>query len=299
MRLWKDNNLGESIFYLLLPIGYESMRVPDEIRKCVCFVCSKTDDGSHVLRGTAFFLGIPIPGGKEHRIYLVTAKHVLDNIKHQRSDGEFFLRINDREGGSTLVPSNADDWHRHPDETVADDTAVLPWAPSLDQFDYLWVSVDPTALEQDMTRMDIGVGDEVFLPGLFIPHHGKTRNIPVVRVGNIAAIPNEFVNTLLGLIPAYLVEARSIGGLSGAPVFANVAGVRTIGTNVSIGTGPPIHFLGLMHGHFKVDPQNIDPSVGIIGDETINMGIAIVLPASRIFETIKDSESIEMRDSSN
>jgi hypothetical protein len=275
------------------------MRVPDEIRKCVCFVCSETDDGSVLARGTAFFLGIPRVGNEGHWVYLVTARHVLTAIKFQRPDGNFLLRLNARGGGATFVRTNVDSWHTHPDVALVDDAAVLPWAPPPDAIDYLFYPVDPVALEQQMTRMDIGVGDEVFLPGLFVHHIGRTRNIPIIRVGNIAAIPDEPVDTRIGQMPAYLIEARSIGGLSGAPVIVNASGARTIGGSLTVGSGPPFALLGLTHGHYKVDVQKLDPTSGNLDDEAINMGIAIVLPASRIFDIINSPELTKMRDKVN
>jgi hypothetical protein len=42
---------------------------------------------------------------------------------------------------------------------------------------------------------NVGVGNEMFLTGLFSPHAGKTSNIPIVRIGNIAAMPTERVLT--------------------------------------------------------------------------------------------------------
>lgn len=252
-------------------------------------------DGSVVPRGTAFFLAIPRVGHEGHWIYSVTASHVLKGIKSQRADGHFLLRVNAREGGVVHIPSNVEDWHYHPDETLADDAAVMFGGPLPNEIDYLCFPVDPAAQEQNMDRMDIGVGDEVFLPGLFVSHTGKTRNIPIIRVGNIAATPDEPVNTFIGSMPAYLVEARSIGGLSGAPVFVNVAGARNIGGVLAFGAGPPIHLLGLMYGHYKVDTPELDSASGNLHDEAINMGIAIVLPASRIFDIINSPELTEMR----
>ena len=60
---------------------------------------------------------------------------------------------------------------------------------------------------------------------------------------NIAMIPDEPVTTSLGDIKAYLVEARSIGGLSGSPAFVRETGAE--------GTGS-FYLLGLMHGHWGV-----------------------------------------------
>ena len=85
------------------------------------------------------------------------------------------------------------------------------------------------------------MGDEVFVVGLFRHRHGTQRNIPIVRVGNLAALTEEKVATNdFGLVDAYLIEARSIGGLSGSPVFLNLWVVRHVEKQVKHATGGPI-----------------------------------------------------------
>ena len=67
---------------------------------------------------------------------------------------------------------------------------------------------------------------------------------------------------------AYLVEARSISGLSGSPVFVNMAPYRTVeGTIISNGGHRPYYLLGLMHGHFDV-PSLTEDMVTDARDET-------------------------------
>lgn len=39
--------------------------------------------------------------------------------------------------------------------------------------------------------LNVGVGDEVFITGLFANFAGKVPNVPIVRVGNLAAYPEE------------------------------------------------------------------------------------------------------------
>jgi hypothetical protein len=206
------------------------MRVPDEVRKCVCFVCSEDVRGNIIPRGTAFFVGVNRAEGAEGIwIYLVTARHVLDGVRRTRPDGNLLLRVNAAQAGAVFVQSNVDQWVTHPDSTLVDDAAVLAWAPPPDQVDFRVFPMTGAATDDVLRKSDIGIGDEVFLPGLFVHHAGKERNIPVVRVGNIAAMPDEPVQTKIGAMDAYLVEARSIGGLSGSPVFVNAGAMRQVG----------------------------------------------------------------------
>lgn len=63
----------------------------------------------------------------------------------------------------------------------------------------------------------------MFVVGRFINSQGKVRNIPSVRFGNIAQMPHEPIeqNRVFGKYQqeSFLVEARSISGFSGSPVF--------------------------------------------------------------------------------
>jgi hypothetical protein len=72
-------------------------------------------------------------------------------------------------------------------------------------------------------QYDIGVGDETFVIGRFISREGKERNIPSVRFGAIAQMPAEPIILDGGIAQeTYLVEARSIPGYSGSPVFVTI-----------------------------------------------------------------------------
>jgi hypothetical protein len=63
----------------------------------------------------------------------------------------------------------------------------------------------------------------VFVVGRFKNAQGKLRNIPSVRFGNIAQMPHEPIEQrrVFGKFQqeSFLVEARSISGFSGSPVF--------------------------------------------------------------------------------
>lgn len=119
--------------------------------------------------------------------------------------------------------------------------------------------------------------------GLFRNHLGRDRNEPIVRVGNIAAIPADPIRTrLFGDMRAILIEARSIGGLSGSPVFVHLGFVRWRDGKVMFSqAAQPFLFLGLMHGHWEVlEAAGVAPLED--APEKINTGIAIVVPAEQI-----------------
>lgn len=75
--------------------------------------------------------------------------------------------------------------------------------------------------EADIEAHAIGIGDEVLMVGLFTKRYGYRKNIPIVRGGIISAMPEEPIEDQEtgNLYDAYLIEIRSIGGLSGSPVI--------------------------------------------------------------------------------
>lgn len=270
------------------------MLVPDEIRKCVAFVCARFKDEIRPC-GTAFLFATPIPQTDKIWTDVVTAKHVLAGIRTHSSDQKVLLRFNLKNGGHTLVETDVEQWVLHPDKSVDVGINALRISPDFDvKFLSESISVTPDVIE----KHGIGIGDDVFITGLFVNHYGAERNIPILRVGNIAAVPGEPVKTQMGPMEAYLIEARSIGGLSGSPVFVYLDPLRQgMGPKgsilVSSGAGPvggSFFLLGLIHGHYDVPAVlDLDGAEGL-REKAINMGIAIVVPVTKIIETINQPE---------
>lgn len=256
------------------------MRVRDKIRNCVAFI-GAMDRDRFVPYGTGFFV-VKNTSGKMFQ-QLVTARHVLEDVNRE----QIHIRVNLKDGGSGIFYSNVKDWFFHPDNTQNVDVAVLPSHASTKKFDIVHVSIDrELATKKVIQKHSIGIGDDVFITGLFTQHVGEVRNIPIVRVGNIAAMPEEPVWTGSAYMDAYLIEARSIGGLSGSPVFVHMAPLRVIEGIVQPTQGLTHYLLGVMHGHFVI--ENPEDAV-MEGDESagkINTGIGVVVPGSKIAEVI-------------
>jgi hypothetical protein len=270
------------------------MLVPDEIRKCVAFLLYQTADGPK-LAGTTFFVGVEHPEISGASVFgcAVTAKHVIEGIRRRSIDGKAYLRLNIRDASAQLVGTNLSDWRFHPSEASVDVAVLQIGLP--EQIDHLFYPVASFVTDQLITELKIGIGEEVFLAGLFYGHFGTRRNTPIIRTGNIAAMPEEPVYTEdLGLIDAYLVEARSIGGLSGSPVFVHLGGVRPTdeGQLRFVRSIYGIHYLlGLMHGHW--DRPTTEHDTMVVDEdrsETVNMGIGVVVPAKKILEVIHQPE---------
>ena len=119
-------------------------------------------------------------------------------------------------------------------------------------------------------------------------------------ITNIAMLDDEPVKTLYcGYVDAYLIEARSIGGLSGSPVFIHMPPIRIVdGKPVSSATPVyQLYLLGLMHGHFDIENLNSDVVLEDEKDATsgIHSGVGVVIPVEKIIETLMQQELVDMR----
>jgi hypothetical protein len=270
------------------------MKVPDEIRKCVAFIGQRNQiDESFTYRGTCFFVGITYPDGFKTG-YAVTAKHVIENISKTGSK-EILTRYNLKNNKTVEVSTKFTDWAHHPDPTV--DIAINYFKGFKPEMDHMALPISMFATDQVIKEEEIGIGEEVFITGLFKNHVGQAKNIPILRVGNIAGMPEEKVSAALGPMEAYLIEARSIGGLSGSPVFVNLGLIRnTTKAGVYMMTShSPHYFLGLMHGHWDENSSKVDD---IEKNETrqVNMGIGIVVPASKLLDFLNRPKIKAQRD---
>ena len=265
------------------------MIVPDQIRKCVVFIGYQLADGQMRLAGSGFFLARRQHGDNVRDVFLVTAKHVIDGI-HKLGLTEIFIRANTTTGQSVWTKCQSTDWLFHPTDSTVDLALIRTGVPG--DWDHLIIPPSMFATTQTLEANAVGLGDEVFIVGLFRHHHGTQKNIPIVRVGNLAAMAEEKVHTKdFGPVDAYLIEARSIGGLSGSPVFLNMGPVRYLDNQVKHAQGGLMFFLlGLIHGHFDVPSSTIDGTNSDAADplsaERVNTGIAIVVPIDKILEAI-------------
>lgn len=280
-----DNRSGRRNHWVLLPEGVKHlMQVPDDMRKCVVFLYA-TVKGKMLPAGTAFFLFAAVPRHEGRTVALLfTADHVIDGIRQKSDDRKVTIRMNAQDGGTVTHTTSVDDWI-HPDPHV--DCAMLPWVPPPEMgVDFAgWLIEDGIATAHVRTAEGIGIGDEVFMVGLFRNHMGQDRNEPILRVGNIAALPADPIQTKgYGPMHALLIETRSIGGLSGSPVFVHLGPIRMQDSQITANpTERPFFFLGLMHGHWDAFEVEADAHLLDPGLEKVNMGIGIVVPADEIF----------------
>jgi hypothetical protein len=265
-----------------------NMRFPDQVLACVGFFSrDRADDGCI---GTGFIVRIPGAHGNSF-LHLVTAKHLVDGFK-----GPWILRMNDRSGGKIALKSGGvQKWWPHPTDEAHVDCAVTLFAPSmLDEYNFSWINLRDFADAEKIQKAGIGVGDEVNVLGLFSGFHGSQTHTPILRSGNIAMMPSDPVPVKgFGEMRAYIVDTTVTSGLSGSPVFVRET-LHLQGqlnrTEESVLVAPGrIYFLGLLHGHWKVDAATAEQIGGA------NSGISIVVPATKILETLNHPELVQMR----
>lgn len=272
------------------------MSKPDTaLIKNVVFLFVETSHGLQPL-GTGFFLGVKVEDA--YFIHLVTAQHVVEEAS-ERGHRQLLVRVNMKAGGSAHMSVPTDQWWLHPENAERYcDVAIIPVPVNLDTMDIVFGGMS-VVLDNDLIAQEgIGAGDEVIVVGLFAHHPGVDQNVPIVRRGQLAAFPPVQVQTDKGRdIQVYLVELLSIGGLSGSPVWYLPPQLRVQddGTSQTRKKQSGL-LLGLVHGHFATQgggPTDAEPGSR---KERLNTGIALVVPAQRIVETLMQPRLVGERE---
>ena len=164
-----------------------------------------------------------VPG---HHFYGVTNWHVACR--------EFStIRLNKKDGGTDIIELGPDQWYFIPGKY---DVAAVPLTiddeihqvSSISTQQFAEIPRDPLSMRSN----GIGVGEDVFMIGLFIDHNGITTNVPSARFGNISMLPNpkakiEQSNGYKD--ESYVVDMHSRTGFSGSPVYV----YRTFGSDLT------------------------------------------------------------------
>lgn len=249
---------------------------------------AEAEDGINA-GGSGFLVSIPAethPGGTF--IYAVTNRHVLEVAD--------VARFNTSDGDTRIQHLPREKWMR----SKTDDLAIV----SLFMGEgVLWKQrYFPHTLilsKEKAEKINLGIGDQVFMVGRFINHEGKQQNAPLVRFGNIAQMPTEpLASTVEGKYheqESIIADIRSIGGYSGSPVFLNELPLNRDGAEPATE-----HWLiGIDWGHVKL----WSPVCGF--DETptgqtqvnINSGMAGIVPSWKLLDMLMSDEQVLFRKS--
>jgi hypothetical protein len=267
-------------------------RIPDEYLDCVLYLYPSEADAEDGTRtgGSGFWVGMPMSPAA-WAIYAVTNRHIIEN-------GNAVVRLSTQDGRKAIFPTVEQDWIFH---SSGDDLAV--YSPSLETLDLRNCRINFARRERIVDRdtfevMDIGPGDDVFAVGRFINHEGRQRNLPTARFGCIGQMPWEPIKQDTGFMQeSFLVEARSIGGYSGSPVFLHRAnfhpGARRI---IKAPTYGP-WLLGVNWGHINdyspvCDASGRPVNPGRPRDMQVrtNTGMMAMVPAWKLAELLDGEE---------
>jgi hypothetical protein len=296
--IYIDRRMGGIERWSLGPPEDGAMHIPDNITKNVCFYGIENPDGTYYWGGTAFFFTTLLEDAPQFAVtYLITARHNVDDAaaEAKRTGGRPCLRANTNDGSAKAVSLATATWILPDDPHV--DVAVIRWTPPT-PIEYVSIFRESLVTPEVVKREGIGIGDELFMVGLFTRRAGQARNEPIARTGIIAGIPSEpLVNARTNgpMHGCYLAELRSIGGLSGSPVYAYLPSCRVDWAGGKHRYASQYFLLGLIYGHWPLDRSGFISSDYGDGEEPLNTGIAIVAPITEALALIDSPVEIAWR----
>jgi hypothetical protein len=246
------------------------------------------EDGPQIAEGTCFFVFYGDKRGGENFgfMYLVTNRHMA---RPGIADGKNYpvlwthvrlnLRNSDQGSEEDVIPIGGQlQWFFPADEAV--DLALLPVLPDQMKYDYIPVPLSEFATHDVVDTQQVAEGDNVLFTGYFYQFPGLRKFQPIIRVGVLAMIPDEKLETTLkkpGHL--YLADVHVFGGNSGSPLFVNLGGLR----NGSMMFGTHFMLLGIVSGFYHEDSNlKLTVATTLTGTLEQNSGIAMVVPADEL-----------------
>lgn len=209
------------------PVGMP--RIPQNIFNGVFYLYRTPEEAKAGLNagGTGFVVQYTGVGVFSTHYYGVTNHHVACR------DGFSVIRINTKDGGTDIIDLGPDQWEFLPGKY---DVAAVPLTLDSNLHEIAAVGThmfeEPDSEIRSMVASEIGVGEDVFMVGLFVDHDGVTVNVPSARFGNISMMPNPLATIeqstgYKGI--SFVVDMHSRTGFSGSPVYV----YRTFGSDLT------------------------------------------------------------------
>lgn len=262
-----------------------------------------------------------IPG---YHFYGVTNWHVA------LQSGCSVIRLNRQDGKFDIIDLGPHDWFFMPGKH---DIAVVPINIDQNSHDVSFISTRQFCEKPNFQNgYKIGVGDDVFMIGLFVDHAGMGTGIPSARFGNISMMPSPIakIRQPTGYEgESYVVDMHSRTGFSGSPVYVyrtfgsdlteswrgeevEVIDVRVGGKNLDRGSGriryrSLFKLLGILWGQFPERWQVKAPNRVRVTRQSPNdlsgndryiegmSGMSIVIPAWDILEVLQIPKLSKLR----
>jgi hypothetical protein len=201
-------------------IPYGMPRLGSVVEKTVFFLYAlDPKTGKRVgPRGTGVLIGLPPDSGElgssATHYYAVTCQHLAPG-------GACILRLNTVDGKSRFIKTEADDWKWIP---KGDDIAALDVTEYLDRSKdaFSFIPQDLFLTKEFIAQVELGIGEDGFMLGLFAEIPGQRRNLIAARFGNVSLLADDDTPVKQGheiRRPSHIFDIRSRPGFSGSPVF--------------------------------------------------------------------------------
>ncbi|MCX7047135.1 MAG: trypsin-like peptidase domain-containing protein [Candidatus Sumerlaeota bacterium] len=291
--------------FIALPatLAFAMPPIPPELKNSAVFIFYLTDGQVFKAHGTGFLVAPNAPKSSEPAAcYLVTAKHVLQKEKDRLP--AIFLRLNSKSGpGDTIMKHVAlfFDGDRknvflHPDG-ISDVAVVRLDFQDMKKYQCVVLPSEIVINKDDVNRLQISEGTEVFFTGMFIHHQGMAHTSPILRFGHAAMMTDEKIRWADGASELYLAEVTVFGGSSGSPAFFCLDDATTSGQNKDADkdakaedgkaakkeTAPAI--AGFKLAGIVIGAINMNT-----GTASDNSGITAIVPSYKIYEILNGKE---------
>ena len=187
-------------------------RIPPKFLNCVTYFYEDEVAArfGYNPRGTGFFIASPTVIEGRSFPYLVTNQHIikegLHTLRLEKRDGDGFNTL-------TIEPSKWFSLDKY-------DIAVTPLSATLQREHQMSLAHTSVFLTQERKEKEkIGVGEDVFMVGLYVDLPALGKRPPSVRFGNISMDPYPIEQFDGSVADSYCIDMRSRGGYSGSPVF--------------------------------------------------------------------------------
>lgn len=270
-------------------------RIPDRIRDCAVYIFpdKKSAEEGKQTGATGFLVGVPSADFKgSYFAYAVTNRHVI-----LQCGPNPVMRLNSEPAGLSFIETEKDNWSLH---DGGDDLAVHPLPQLAPFFKTNLVPEELFLTQEEVSKFDIGPGDDVFFIGRFVNHEGKLQNRPALRFGNISMMPWEPIKQKeTGFNQeSFVVEGRATGGYSGAPVFVYKP-EWVHAPRAGFPMKDEAWLLGIEWGHLttrgRVEDKGGKPHSEDWGVEA-NSGMIGVVPAWKLRELLDQEELVKGRE---
>lgn len=236
--------------------------------------------------GTCFIIGKPSKNKPNFSNYvLVTAAHVLKNI--QSDTAILNLRKKENDTYSSKIPypikirsDGKPLWKEHPNADIA-----VMYVNLRHDIDISFVPTDFLAMDEDLKKLEIRPGDELFVLGFPLGNEANYAGFPILRSGNIASypiLPTKATKTML-------IDFEVFSGNSGGPVFL-ISQNRFYESSFHI-SEINRYIIGLVTQEFRYTEQTKTLYETKTTDLPLKLGV--VIHASLIKEAIESLPQIE------